>query len=199
MQRVLTLLRKRLTLDDILSHGTPNIDVLAILKAGEFHARNILSSVGDRGNLFGIDPHEIDHYGEPLYGRRIENIVFPLPPKGFVYTDNPETYQPPELDYSYLGFSEEEAQKLKAEEPKPLRFPERRLPNPENSVIICDDVIEGRKHTFDRVKVFMTRQLDYNFRSDNPLHFGTVQDVMDFDTITYTGGIDKSEIFLVRS
>ena len=198
MNGALMISGKRLTLDDVLSNGTPNIDVLAILNAGKFHARNILALVGGRGNHFGIDPHSIDHYGMPFYGRAIEDMVFPLAPQGFVYVEDPEAYHPPEWDYQYLGFLEEDILKLKAEEPKPIRFPEIRLPNPKNSVIICDDVIEGVKHTFDRVRIFMEKYLGYDFRSGKPLHFGAVQCVMDFDTVGYTGGAENNQIFLVR-
>ncbi|MBI2660361.1 hypothetical protein HYX07_04325 [Candidatus Woesearchaeota archaeon] len=195
MSQVLELSEKSLTLDDVLLHGTATIDVIAILKAGRHHARTVLSAIGSRGEFFGIDPHELDHYGEPFFRRKISDIVFPLAPQGFTYVDDPETYQPPEWDYTYFGFSEEQAQKLKAEEPKPLKFPERMLPNRQNSAIICDDVIEGVKHTFDKVKAFMAKHLSYDFRSDNPLHFGAVENVGDFDTVSYTGRIGNDKVF----
>ena len=156
------LSKRDLSIDDVLRHGTSNIEVLTVLSAGERYARHILSQLGDRGALFAIDPHNMG----------FQNVVFPLAPKGFVYVDDPDSYKPLEFDWEYFGFDREEIARLKAKEPKPIKTPlDLMVLNPRNTLVICDDVIEGKKHTFRRVRNHLSSEFGYRFDADKPPHF----------------------------
>ncbi len=72
--------------------------------------------------------------------------------------------------------------------------------SPDNTLVICDDVIEGVKHTFGRTRDHL-KHFGYNFDDDNPPHFGAIECVIDYQEFGYTStsGVDHNQIRLVRN
>ena len=64
----------------------------------------------------------------------------------------------------------------------------KKLPNinPKNTVVICDDFYESGR-TFSWVRHHLEKS-GYNFNSDNPPHFKTMQHRRDWDEVAYTNG-----------
>ena len=181
-----------LTIDDLLSSATPQIEVLAILHSGEKYAREIAQRLGSRAVLFSIDPHILGSDQE---------VLMRLAPPGLVYVDDPSKYPILEFDYDYFGIPPDERSGNESPFPKPLKTPDGiQVLNPKNTIVICDDVIEGIKHTFRRVRDYLT-QTGYDFRSDNPLHFGAIQSVINYEDFGYTlnSHLSLDQIRLVRN